>query len=145
MGYTIYWKWTGGKKPMEWFRKIQRDVDAAYRLALLDIQTSDGKSLYEIFMLCKTLPVEHFYEGFAGEMMTDSKFSFCKTARRSYDLAVKKALIHAQWLSGNAWEITCDDGGEYKKDTVLVEGGCGTWLPSEMVKKEGREGKEDDF
>ena len=133
MGYTIYWKWKGGKKPKEWFICIQRKVEMKYRETLCEMMIDDGESLFDVCSGWGPFPFErkeeYFHEDFVGKMLNESEFQFCKTARKLYDSAVKEALIEAQKLSDNAWEVTCDDGGVYLKDTILELGKDGTWVP----------------
>ena len=74
---------------------------------------------------------EWFHEDFVPEFLGRVGVGFCKTERKRYDLAVKLALVEAQRLSGDAWEVVCDDGKEYRGDTVLVCGEWATWLPVE--------------
>ena len=137
MGYTVYWKWKGGHQPDSWFSHVQARVEERYQEALREILTEDGKSLLSISLDSKAARLKDkcFHEGFSGSMLNKSEFEFCKTARKLYDWAVKKALVEAQRLSDNVWEITCDDGGHYTKDTVLRESKDGTWIPEERIKR----------
>jgi hypothetical protein len=137
MGYTVYWKWKGGQRPDSWFSHVQKKVEERYQEALHEILTGDGNSLLSISLDAKAprLKDKYFHESFCGSMLGTAEFEFCKTARKLYDLAVKKALVEAQRLSDNAWEITCDDGGHYTKDTVLRVSKDGIWIPEERIKR----------
>ena len=141
MGYTIYWKWKGGLRPDAWIKRIQKKVEMKYREALVAILVEDGETLFDVWSGGGSLPLknedDYFHESFSGSMLNRSEFHFCKTARKVYDKAVKLALVEAQKLSGNVWRITCDEGGSYTEDTVLVEDENGTWLPSELVSGSG--------
>ena len=144
MGYTVYWKWKG-TRPI-WpsrLHEIQLAVDVVFRKALANIKTDSGRTLLQVSERCLETQRREpeyeacFHETFFGSDLTMAKFGFCKTARKPYDKAVKLALIEAQRLSDNAWDITCDEGGAYTKDTALVLGPHDTWLPEECVKARG--------
>ena len=141
MGYAIYWRWKGSAKINDKrLTDIQNRVQSTYEQALRATITHSGIALWEILHLSGSgsglRRNEYFHEGFSGQMLGRSEFNFCKTARKKYDLAVKMALIEAQRLSDNAWDITCDEGGKYDKDTILIQSDWKTWLPIENVRGE---------
>jgi hypothetical protein len=120
--------------------EIQSRVQEAYERALRAIVTKSGVALWDVLHLSgpgtASRRDEYFHESFSGEMLSCAEYNFCKTARKKYDLAVKMALIEAQRLSDNAWDITCDEGGKYDKDTILIQGDWETWLPIENLRGE---------
>jgi hypothetical protein len=131
MGYTVYWRLEKSIPDKE-LKLIQEAVQLKYEIELKKISVDTNYTLFDLSMDIRTKDYdieEYFHESFSGEMLYSIGLNFCKTARKLYDKAVKLALIKAQELSNNAWEITCDDGGIYTKDTILELSKHETWLP----------------
>jgi len=126
MGYTIYWQ-IGNNIPKAKLEKIQKEVQKHFGNEIKKLGLDNIKPEKKD---------EFFHESFSGEMLGNDRFGFCKTARKKYDKAVKSALIKAQKLSGNAWNVHCDDGCVYTKEGVVFDGsGLYEWAkPKKPVK-----------
>lgn len=136
VGYTVYWRLReGAVLSDERLGRIHELVGEAYRKALAAIVVGDGVSLLDVLtgrsLLGYVRKNEWFHEAFVPECLGRHGVGFCKTERKRYDLAVKMALVEAQRLSDNAWEVVCDDGCTYLGDTVLVNREWDTWLPAQ--------------
>ena len=135
MGYTVYWK---NKKRLS-STKLIAVKKAVMKTFRLELKKDDLLKKWDDWNKAWTkgrCPYEldkYFHEGFTASMIGNRDFEFCKTARKPYDGAIKKALIKLQKLTNNAYDISCDDGGKYFADTVLEKTVWGNWVPKGLA------------
>ena len=112
MGYTIYWKIK---------RKLSQSELKKAQDKTMKVFDRELKKL-NIYSYKKDWNGKYFHESFSKNMIANDDFQFSKTARKKYDKAVKIALIELQKTTNNAYDITCDDGFEYKSTGIYLSG-----------------------